>query len=139
MADLTVTASQVLPDTTYDIRRGIAAAAITAGQVVCLDPTTLTVKLFDANDTAVNQLTPGIALCSASAGQPVSWQEAAGAQVTIGAGAAPANGAVYVASATPGGIGAVADLAAGWVRAIVGIGVTGNKIKLIGGNSLITG
>jgi hypothetical protein len=139
MADLTVTASQVLPDTNYDIRKGIAAAAITAGQVVCLDTTTLTVKLWDANDTAVNVFQPGIAVCNAAAGQTVAWQEAAGAEITIGAGAAPANGAVFVGSATPGGIAAVADLAAGWLRAIIGIGKTGNKIKLLAGYSGITG
>jgi hypothetical protein len=140
MADLTVTASQVLPDTAYPIRTGIAAVAITPGQVVCYDPATLTVKLWDANDSAVNTLQPGIAVGqAAAAGQSVSWQESPGAEITLGAGAAPVNGTVYVGSANAGGIAPVADLAAGWARAVLGVGKTTNKIKLIAVNTLVIG
>ena len=139
MVDLAVTSSQVLPDLGFEIRRGIAAVAITAGQVVCFDTTTSTVKLYDANDVAVSAFQPGIAVCGAAAGQSVSWQESMGAQLTIGAAAAPANGAVFVGSANPGAIAAVGDLAAGHMRSIIGVGVTGNKIKLVAWNSAVVG
>lgn len=139
MVDLAVTASQVLPDTGFEIRRGIAAVAITAGQLVCFDPLTSTVKLYDANDAAVYSLQPGIAVCGASIGQSVAWQEAPGAQITMGAGAAPGVGAVFVGSANPGGIAAVADLAAGHMRSVVGVGIATSKIKLIAWNSAVLG
>lgn len=140
MADLVITAAQVLPDTTYPIRTGIAAVAITPGQVVCYDPSTNTVKLWDANDTAVNTLQPGIAVGqAAAAGQTIQWQEAPGAEITLGAGAAPVNGTIYVGSATAGGIAPAADLTTGWLRSILGVGKTTNKLKLVAWNSGVTG
>ena len=140
MVDLAITAAQVLPDTTYPIRTGIAAAAITPGQVVCYDSASNTVKLWDANDTLVNTLQPGIAVGqAAAAGQTIQWQEAPGAEITLGAGAAPGVGTVYVGSATAGGIAPVADLASGWLRAILGVGKATNKIKLVAWNSGVTG
>lgn len=139
MVDLTVTAAQVLPDTNYPIRRAIAAVAITAGQAVCLDTASLTVKLWDANDAAVNTFPPGIAINSCAAGQGVDWQEGPGPEITLGAGAAPVLGTVYVGSANAGGVAPAADLAAGWVRGILGVGKATNKIKLISWNSGVTG
>jgi hypothetical protein len=133
MSDLSITASQVLPDDTGSQAFGTAGTTITAGQVVYLDSATNTWKLFDANDTAANTASPGIALNGASSGQPVKVQTS-GSPV-IGAGAAPSVGVVYVASATPGGIAPSADIVTGWRVAILGVGAATNAIKLSISNS----
>lgn len=137
MTDLSITAAQVLPVTDSTLREfGTAGAAITAGQVVYLDATTNTYKLFDANDSAANTGTPRLALTGAASGQPIVV--AIGGSVTLGAAAAPTRGTVYVASANAGGIAPAADLTTGWKNAIVGIGDSSNRIKLALSNSGIT-
>lgn len=129
MADLSITATQVLPDADGTREYGTAAEAITAGQYVYRDATTLTWKLFDANDSTRNTSTaPGVALNGASAGQQIGVQTSG--TMTLGAGAAPAVGTIYVASATAGGIAPAADLTTGHVVVVIGVGFTGNKIKL---------
>jgi hypothetical protein len=133
MADLTVTATQVLAGTDAQLGYGTAGASITAGQVVYLDPTTSTYKLFDANDTTANTRAPVIAMNSCSSGQRLTVQT--GGSLTIGAGAAPTAGLVYVASATPGGIAPNADVVTGWRVAIIGVATSASAIKLMLGNS----
>ena len=133
MVDLSVTATQVLPGTGAQLQFGIAGATITAGQVVYLDPTTTTYKLFDANDTAANTRSPVIAMNGASSGQRLTVQVSG--SLTIGAGAAPTLGLVYVASATPGGIAPSADIAANWRVAVLGVATSASAINLAPSNS----
>lgn len=128
MADLSVTVAQVLPDTTGTYLDGIAGAAITAGQAVYVDSTTRTVKLADANASALTAAAKGIALHGALTGQPIRAQRTG--TPTIGAAAAPVVGTIYVVSATAGGICPAADLATGHYVTILGVGVTGNKLKM---------
>lgn len=129
MADLTITAAQVLPggDGSTFIN-GIAGATITAGQVVYLDQTTSTYKLADNNDSTATAVAAGIALHGATAGQPLRIQ--AGGPVTIGAGAAPVVGMVYMLSATAGGIAPHADLIAGHRATILGVGKASGVLQL---------
>lgn len=136
MAALSITATQVLPDTSdgIDTQHGVAAVAITAGQVVYYDASAGTVKLFDADLAAANTGAPRVAVVGAAAGQIVSHQ-GPGALVTIGAGAAPVQGTVYVAGSTAGAINPTSDLATTWKVAIIGVGAGSNKIKLICSNS----
>ena len=94
MADLSITAAQVLPDPSGDVYNGIAGATITAGQSVYLDATTTTVKLADADASAAAAAAIGIALHAATSGQPIRVQRSG--TPTLGAGAAPAVGTVYL-------------------------------------------
>lgn len=130
MADLTITASQVLPgsDSTSQFAQGTAGASITAGQVLYYDSTAATYKLADNNDTQATSVVAGIALHAAGTGQPIRLQTAG--PITLGAGAAPAVGSVYVLSATAGGIAPVADLATGNRTTILGVGGASNTVTL---------
>lgn len=133
MADLAITASQVLPgaDSAGAVfEQGIAAVAVTAGQVVYQDTSLAGIqyKLADNNSTAPEAVAKGIALHAASAGQPLRIQTRG--LFTIGAGAAPAVAKPYFLSGTPGAIAPVADLVTGMRATLLGIGVAGNQIQL---------
>jgi len=128
MADLTITVTQIVPGSDAQLAYGTAGATITAGQAVYLDAATSTWKLFDANDTATNTYTPGLALNGASSTQAITVQM--GGSLTLGAGAAPVLSTIYIASATPGGIAPAADLTSGWVTTILGVGGATNNLKM---------
>lgn len=132
MADLTVTATQVLPGAESagaTFASGVAGATITAGQPVYLDTTTSTYKVADNNDTSATlAVVAGIALHGAASGQPLKIQT--GGPFTIGAGAAPTVGIIYCLSATAGGIAPSADLATGNRVTILGVGAASNAINL---------
>lgn len=127
MADLTITTAQVLPDTLGSIEDGIAGEAIDAGESIYKKSDDGKWYLTDA-DALATAATPAVAVNSAAAGQKVSAQKSG--SPTIGAGAAPAVGQLYVASTTAGGIAPYADLASGDYVAIIGVGASGNKIKM---------
>jgi hypothetical protein len=115
MADLTITAASVIAGSGASIdRSGIAGATIAAGKAVYQDAATGKYLLADDNSaTAAARVPAGIALNGASDGQPLAILR--GGDITIGAALTP--GVVYYLSDTPGGIGPVADLAAGNIRA----------------------
>lgn len=139
MANLTVTASQVLPGPGATFADDLLAGeAITAGQLVYRDNSTVpaTWKLADNNLSAAASNLGGVALNGAALGQPVKVQN--GGDLTIGAGAAPAVGIVYCLSATAGAIAPDADLATGNVVSILGVGKATGVIKLLITNSLVT-
>jgi hypothetical protein len=120
MAILSITAANVVP-VNGNTRTGTAGVAITAGQVVYLDPTDGKYRLASANSgTAAARVPAGIALHSAAAGQPLVVQS--DGQVTIGA--ALTAGVAYYLAATAGGISPVADLTTGWYPTIIGIAVS---------------
>lgn len=110
MADLTITASQILEGADSDRFDGIAGEAVTAGQTLYL--ATANNRLYKADaDTQAKANVKGIALEGAAAGQPVSVQTRG--TLTLGAGAAPPVGTVYWLSSTAGGICPFVDLDAG--------------------------
>lgn len=110
MADLTITAANVVAAGGATTKNGTAGATITAGQVVYLDSDAGTYKLADTDSaTAAARSPAGIALNSASAGQPLRVLE--DGPVTIGA--AVTAGVGYYLSGTAGGICPVADLGSG--------------------------
>lgn len=122
MADLTVTASQVLPGAGARFADGTAGVAVTAGQVV-YQSTSDTMLLADADaGTPAAANGRGIALNGASIGQPVRIQTEG--TITLGAGAAPVKGTIYVLSGTAGGICPAADLASGDRVTVLGVGGT---------------
>lgn len=126
MADVSVTATSVAVASDTVIERGFAGATITAGQTVYLSSSG-TWLLADANASATTANVQGIALNGAASGQPVA--------VAVGGSLNPGFtvtvGAVYVLSATAGGIAPVADLATGWYTGIVGVGITASNLRLI--------
>lgn len=118
MANLTITAANVLAGTGSSVVNGTAGATITAGQVVYRDSSTHTFKLADANSATAEVRSPlGIALNGASSGQPLAVLT--GGDITIGA--TVTAGVAYYLSATAGGICPVADLTTGDYPTVIGI------------------
>jgi hypothetical protein len=119
MADITITAANVLPGAGARVRHGVTAGAtIAAGKTVVRDPTTDKYVLSDSNHATVAlRKVNGIALNAASDGQPFSMLE--GGPITIGA--TLTAGAGYYLSETPGGIQPVADLASGERSVLLGL------------------
>lgn len=107
MADLTVTAAQVAPVNEVEpvITTMIAAAAITAGQIV-YENTSAKADLARANATGTTQTIRGVALQSVAAGRPVNVIER-GAVYGFG-GLGNSGTTVYASAATAG---AIADTA----------------------------
>ena len=128
MANLTITAASVLQGSGAVIEYGQAGATITQGQVVYLDTLT-TGKYQLAGDRAATALarTPrGIALNSASSGQPLAVQTKG--SITIGATLTP--GVAYYLSATLGAICPVADLVATDFPAFLGMATSATALTL---------
>jgi hypothetical protein len=129
MADLSITAANVLRSSTGSEYLGVAGAAITQGQVCYLDTATNTVKLADADGASqIIKTVKGIALNAASTGQPIALctKDTAG----FAPGATTTEGVIYVLSGTPGGIAPAADLTSAWDVQIIGVGMPSNKIRL---------
>lgn len=128
MADLTITAANVVAGSNAKKTSGIAGAAITAGQVVYLDSAnTGKWQLADTDSaTAAVRQPHGIALHAASLNQPIEVQTAG--DITIGA--TVAAGVVYYLSGTPGGICPVADVASGDYPSVIGMGISTTQIKI---------
>lgn len=118
MADLTITAANVVAGSGAKKTTGTAGASITAGQTVYHDSATDTYKLADINSaTAAVRNVAGIALHAAAAGQPLAVHTAG--PITIGA--TLTAGVAYYASGTPGGIRPVADNTTGDYPVLLGI------------------
>lgn len=126
MADLTVTATSVVPVTGYTFEDGIAGATITAGQTVYKDTSDSNkFKLADA-DAATTAECYGIALNGCASGQVVKVQ--VGGELNVGA--TLTVGQVYVVSTTAGGIAPYADLASGDYVSILGVADTTSNLVL---------
>jgi hypothetical protein len=128
MADLTITATSVVPGSGAKKETGVAGAAITAGQVVYKDASDSDkFKLADNDSATAAVRSPyGIALHGAASGQPLTVLLAG--PITIGA--TTAVGTVYCLSSTAGGICPSADIATGDYNTIVGIGTSTSVIDV---------
>jgi hypothetical protein len=128
MADLAITAANVVRGVGAKVETGIAGAVITAGQSVYKDPADGDkFKPADADSaTATVRTTRGIALNGAANNQPLAVQVEG--RIVIGGTVAP--GTVYVQSDTPGGIMPAADLEAGDYVTVLGVGVSATEIDL---------
>lgn len=117
MADLTITAANVVKGSDATIEQGTAGATITAGQVVYKDANGK-YQLADSNSATAAARSPrGIALNDASANQPMAILRSG--DITIGA--TLTAGVAYYLSDTPGGICPVADVGSGEYSVIIGI------------------
>lgn len=128
MAELTITALQVLSGPDADFYQGIAGQAVTAGQAVYLDVLTNRLRLADANGSQDSAEVIGLALHEAASEQPLRIQTRG--TLTLGAAAAPGASTVYILGATPGGIAPVADKLTGWHTTILGVGGPVNTLRM---------
>lgn len=128
MADLAVTAANVVRGAGAKVETGIAGGTITAGQTVYKDPADSDkFKLADADSgTAAVRTTRGIALNGAAANQPLAVQT----EGRIVIGAAVAVGTIYVQSDVPGGLRPAVDNGSGDFVTIIGVGVSATEIDL---------
>ncbi len=126
MADLTVTAANVLAGANAVKKQVKAAAAITAGQVLYRAADGRYGVVDSDSATAEARIPVGIALNSAGANQPVLIQTAG--DITIGA--TLVVGTIYVASDTPGGIHPALDLETGDYVTIIGVAISTSVLRL---------
>lgn len=128
MTDLVITAANVVKGSNAKTRTGVAGTTITAGQTLYKDTTDSDkYKLYDADSaTEIVRVLAGVALNSASAGQPITMQYEG--NITIGA--TVAAGTVYLGSDTAGGIMPDADSEAGDYVTVLGIGISTTQIRL---------
>jgi hypothetical protein len=127
MADLSITAGNVVRGAGSQFETGTSGATITAGQVVYRDATDGKYKLADCDSATAAVRSPrGIALNGASNNQPLSIL--LGGNVTIGA--TLTAGTTYYLSPTPGGIAPLADLSTGDYPVVVGLATSAAILKV---------
>lgn len=118
MADLSITAANVIAGADSSADFGVAGEAIAAGKAIYKSSTTKKWMLADSNSsTAEARKATGIALNTAAANQPVAVHK--GGDVTLGAGLTA--GTAYYLSDTPGGICPLADVGAGEFVCLLGL------------------
>jgi hypothetical protein len=144
MANLSITAGNVLKGANAKTRTGVAGTTITAGQVVYESVSGGVAKLFlaDADASAAASNVVGIALHGAADGQPLTYvyeDDDFTPGGTLDLSAAGADG-VYVLSATAGAIAPVGDLAAGMYPVILFIAKSTTKavMKITRGPTVLT-
>lgn len=131
MADLTIVAASVKLSAGVSTQYrtvGTANAAITAGQLIYLSGADSLLYLADANASDVAAEVVGMALANVAAGQPLPYA-IDGADVDVGS--ILTQGATYIASATPGGVCPIADLASGSYLSFCGYAVSPTKMRLM--------
>ncbi len=126
MSDIIIVVATVVPGTGAVLTTGIAGATILQGQTVYIDTVTNTIKLADANASALTAVVAGIAVNTALTGQVVVYQTGG----ILGFGVLLTAGKVYVQSANAGGIAPVADLASTWYTTILGVAITTSNLQL---------
>jgi hypothetical protein len=117
MADISITAANVVAGSDAVRESGTAGATVTAGQLVYLDTSDMKYKLADSNGAAALRVPNGIALNGASNGQPLVIQK--GGDITIGG--TLTAGIPYFLSDTPGGLCPLPDIGTGEYSCIIGI------------------
>ena len=131
MADIAITATNVVGSGSATRETGSAGEAITAGQAVYLDSATNKYKLSDSNATGAKTVR-GIALNGAALNQPVVVQK--DGPITIGG--TLVAGTTYCQSTTPGGICPQADITTGGDVVILGVATSTTVLDL---NIQVTG
>ena len=135
MADISITAANVLTAAGATIKRHTSGAAITAGQTVYKDTSASdVVKLADADASDATAVVEGIAINDCASGQEVDVCTAG----NINPGGTVVVGEFYVLSGTAGGIAPVGDFATGDRASFFGVGTTTSNIILRIFNSGVT-
>lgn len=127
MADLSITAANVIAGSGAKKTLGTAGATITAGKAVYLDSADNKYKLADCDSAIAAARSPaGIALNGASDGQPLVVLEEG--PITIGA--TMDDGIAYYLSPNPGGICPVADILAGDYSVVLGFATSTTVLEV---------
>lgn len=125
MADIAVTAANVIGTASANGAVGIAGEAIVQGQALYLKASDS--KLWKAINTATaSAVVVGVALNCASAGQPVKYQSSG--DITIGG--TVVVGETYLLSDTAGGIGPVADILTTQKVSLIGFGKSATVLTI---------
>lgn len=125
MADLSITAANVIAASGASQVKGTAGAAITAGQVVYVDSSN-EVQLVDVDNLPVGGVSAVyMALNDAADGQPLFMLKSG----NVALGSVLTAGTAYYASDTAGGIGPAADQATGDDVILLGIATSGTNLK----------
>jgi hypothetical protein len=130
MADLTITAANVVAASDVTKRVVTAGEEVTQGQLLYLKAADNKYWKTDCDGVAAEpRQAHGIALSAASADQPVVVAYlASGGNINLGA--TLSVGKIYVGSATAGGIRPVDDLVATQYPTIVGIATTTSNLRI---------
>lgn len=125
MADISITAANVLPGPGAVVEDGAAGETIAAGKAVYKDATG-NWMLADADSAvALARDAKAISLNGASLGQPIKVQK--GGEITLGGMTA---GVTYYLSGAPGGICPIGDVGTGEYFDIIGIAKSTTNMKL---------
>lgn len=128
MADLSITAANVVAGSNASVTKGTAGATVTAGQVVYKEASSGKYKLADADSGTEEVRQPdGIALNGAADGQPLSVLT--GGDITIGA--TVTAGDAYYLSPTAGGIAPLADVLTGDDIVLIGLASSTSVIRVM--------
>lgn len=121
MTDISITAANVVADSTASRVTGTAGETLAAGKAVYKSSTTNKWMLADSNSaTAEARHATGIALCGSALNQPVTVLTSG--LVTIGG--TLVAGVAYYLSDTAGGICPVADVGSGEYVCLLGLATT---------------
>jgi hypothetical protein len=127
VADLTITAANVVAGTNAGVTSGTAGEAIAAGKAVYLSSATKKWMLADSNSaTAEARQALGVALNGAALNQPIDVQKSG--DITIGA--TLTAGTAYYLSDTPGGICPLADVGSGEYVCLLGLAKSTTVLSL---------
>lgn len=127
MADISITAANVIAGADAARATGTAGESIDAGKAVYLASATKKWMLADSNSaTAEARKATGMALNGASLNQPIAV--ATGGDVTLGA--VLTAGTAYYLSDTPGGICTLADVGAGEYVCFLGLAKSTSVLAL---------
>ncbi len=127
MADLVITAANVVPQPGYTAENGFAGAALSAGEAVYKNNAALYLPASANQAAPPNNAFYGVALSNAAIGQPVQVLKAG--LLNCGNGALTVGG-IYVLSGNNGAIAPSADLATGWFTGFVGIAVSSSQLQV---------
>lgn len=125
MADVTVTANEVLEDSGTKRAVAVLGGTVTAGQAI-YKTTSGTIAAADAGAASTAECI-GIALTGGVTGQPVAW---AIDDSTLDPGFTVTVGLAYYLSNTAGGICPVADVVNPMKTVLIGIGITASQLRL---------
>lgn len=135
MADLSITAANVLAASGTRITWGTAGATLTAGKAVYMDAADSNKLKACRSNTATRAACVGIALADAASGQPIPYAAADGTNLNVGA--TLAVGVLYAVSPTgtgnSGHICPVADVVAegtGNYVSTLGVATNTSNLKL---------
>ena len=132
MADISITAANVLKGTANTVENGTAGETITAGQTVYKKSTDSLYYLGDCSAAAVSTLDEvkevyGIALNNAAVNQTLQVQKTG--DITIGG--TVTAGTVYYLSETAGGIAPIDDLISTNWHVIIGVATSASVLHLL--------